>query len=275
MIRDWGFDGLKIDGQNLNAVPPCYNPLHHHSSPRDAPAALPEFFRQLNATAHALKPDAVLSLCPCGTTFSLYHLPYVQQPVGSDPRNAWQVRLRAKAYKALLGGNVPYSGDHVELTNRSWDENTQAFRVLGEEDFASTVGVGGVVSTKFTLPGIVQPDPTLALVPAKEKRWQQWFDTYRREKLSEGEYLNLYDIAFDRPETHVIRKGPIMYYAFFALAPYRGAIRLRGLEPGSFDVIDYVAGKSLGTVTSASPSITVAFSGALLLKAVPQTKAKK
>ena len=35
--------------------------------------------------------------------------------------------------------------------------------------------------------------------------------------LSRGEYLgDLYDIGFDRPESHAIRKDGQMYYAFYA-----------------------------------------------------------
>ena len=33
MFRDWGYDGLKLDGQHMNAVPPCYNPAHKHARP--------------------------------------------------------------------------------------------------------------------------------------------------------------------------------------------------------------------------------------------------
>jgi len=35
-IGTWGWDGLKIDGQHLNAAPPCYNPAHHHAYPEEA-----------------------------------------------------------------------------------------------------------------------------------------------------------------------------------------------------------------------------------------------
>ena len=33
IIGDWGFEGLKLDGQHLNAVAPCYNPAHKHAHP--------------------------------------------------------------------------------------------------------------------------------------------------------------------------------------------------------------------------------------------------
>ncbi|HSZ00589.1 MAG TPA: glycoside hydrolase family 36 protein, partial [Terriglobales bacterium] len=45
ILTEWGFDGLKLDGQHMNAVPPCYNPAHHHKSPEDSVEALPDFFR--------------------------------------------------------------------------------------------------------------------------------------------------------------------------------------------------------------------------------------
>jgi hypothetical protein len=47
----------------------------------------------------------------------------------------------------------------------------------------------------------------------------------------------LYDIGFDLPETHVIRKGEGMYYAFFA-KQWKGAVELRGLEPRKYRVVD-------------------------------------
>src|ERR1043165_7834371 len=37
-IRDWGFDGSKLD--NIYTVPMCYNPAHHHKSPQDSVNAM-------------------------------------------------------------------------------------------------------------------------------------------------------------------------------------------------------------------------------------------
>jgi alpha-galactosidase len=34
ILVDWGFDGLKLDGQHMNGVPACYNPAHHQQAPR-------------------------------------------------------------------------------------------------------------------------------------------------------------------------------------------------------------------------------------------------
>ena len=35
-VREWGYDGLKLDGQFMNAAPPCYNSAHHHSDPNES-----------------------------------------------------------------------------------------------------------------------------------------------------------------------------------------------------------------------------------------------
>ena len=45
ILVDWGFDGLKLDGQDMNGVPACYNPAHHHEQPEESVEALPDFFR--------------------------------------------------------------------------------------------------------------------------------------------------------------------------------------------------------------------------------------
>jgi alpha-galactosidase len=192
-IKDWGVDGFKIDGQNFNAVPPCYNPAHRHADPQDASRAVPLFFKDIYQTATALNPDVVIQLCPCGDNFSIYNLPYTNQTVASDPLSSWQVRTKGKTFKALYGKETAYSGDHVELTNRRWDAATQKFQPYTMEDFASTIGIGGVPSTKFTVSTVAQSDSSLILTAEKELYWKKWLSIYKNEKLSLGDYINLYD----------------------------------------------------------------------------------
>ena len=148
-IRDWGFDGSKLD--NIYTSPLCYNPAHHHKSPQDSVNAMADVYKVIFQTTRALKPYSVTQSCPCGTPPSLAWLPYMDQAVTADPVGAVQVRRRIKMYKALLGPESAVYGDHVELSimkrvGNSWDE-------IGD-DFASTIGPGGVVGTKF-----VWPDP--------------------------------------------------------------------------------------------------------------------
>ena len=88
-------------------------------------------------------------------------------------------------------------------------------------DFASTFGIGGVIGTNFAWPGAPGMAETKRkkplLTPEREQLWAKWTKLYDEKRLSQGEYLGgLYDIGFDRPEAHVVRKADSMHYAFFA-----------------------------------------------------------
>ncbi len=204
ILGDWGFDGLKLDGQHMNAVPACYNSAHHHKRPEDSVEALPDFFREIYETARSVKPDALVEFCPCGTAYSFFTMPHFNMSVASDPESSFQIRSKGKTLKALMGDNVPYFGDHVELSD-------------GAIDFASTVGVGGVVGTQFVLPELVKKRSRSDLTQQREQVFEKWLQIYKDKMPSRGEYMgDLYDIGFDYPETHVIRKDQKMYYAFFA-----------------------------------------------------------
>jgi alpha-galactosidase len=257
ILGEWGFDGLKLDGQHMNGVPACYNPAHHHTRPEDSVEALPDFFREIYETARSVKPDALVEFCPCGTAYSFFTMPHFNMSVASDPESSFQVRSKGKTLKALMGDNVPYFGDHVELSD-------------GANDFASTVGVGGVVGTQFVLPNLVKKRSTSDLTPQREKLFEKWVHIYKDKMLSRGEYLGgLYDIGFDRPEAHVIRKGGEMYYAFFA-RHWTGRVELRGLEDRAYHLVDYVTDKDFGSVHGPKASISVEFNQHLLLEARPE-----
>ena len=252
-MKEWGFDGLKIDGQFLNAVPPCHNPAHRHAQPEDSVEGVPGFFRAIYEAALGVKPDALVEICPCGTSYSFFTMPYMNMTVASDPLSSWQVRTKGKTLKALAGDKLAYFGDHVELSD-------------GGEDFASTVGVGGVVGTNFTWPVGVGRDKKVELTPEREKHWAKWIDVYKSKMLTKGEYLgDLYDIGFDRPEAHAIRKDGVMYYGFFA-KQYRGPVELRGLEDRRYQVSDYVNRKDLGAVRGPVARLDVEFERHLLVE---------
>jgi alpha-galactosidase len=257
ILVDWGFDGLKLDGQDMNGVPACYNPAHHHARPEESVEALPDFFKAIYETAQSVKPGALVEFCPCGTAYSFFTMPHFNMSVASDPESSFQIRSKGKTLKALMGDNIPFFGDHVELSD-------------GGNDFASTVGVGGVVGTQFVLPSLVTKHGKSDLTPAREKDFEKWLRIYREKMLSRGEYLGqLYDIGFDVPETHAIRKDKTMYYAFFA-KQWKGTVELRGLEDRTYTVVDYVTGKKYGTVSGHSAHLPVAFNQHLLLEVRPQ-----
>ena len=257
IIEEWGYDGLKIDGQHLNGAPPCYNPAHGHARPEESVEAVPELFRLIYEAAREIKPNAVVEICPCGATYSFFHLPWMNQPVSSDPESSFQVRLKGKTLKALMGPSAPYYGDHVELSD-------------GGEDFASSVGVGAVIGTKFTWPPGAAARDRYDLSPEREIAWKKWFDIYTSKMLPKGTYRGeLYDLGFDRPETHAIEKDGSLYYAFFA-DTWSGPVELRGLEGNGYRVVDYVNDVEFGTVTGPSAELNVDFEGFLLVEALPE-----
>ena len=87
-----------------------------------------------------------------------------------------------------------------------------------------------------------------------------------------GEYLNLYDVAFDKPEGHVVRDNGKLYFGFFADFWYRqDTLLLRGLEPGTkYKVRDYANRVDLGEVSAEQPRLNVSFKENLLLELTPE-----
>jgi alpha-galactosidase len=256
IMGEWGYEGLKIDGQHLNGAPPCYNEAHHHAYPEESSEKVPNFFKAIYETALSINPNAVIQICPCGTSYSFYNLHHMNQTVASDPTSSWQIRLKGKTLKALMGSNSPYFGDHVELSDE-------------KSDFASTVGVGGIVGTKFTYPTDRLEHKDHLLTSEKEIIWKKWLNIYNDNLLSTGDYRgDLYDIGYDRPETHAIQKGDTLFYAFYS-PEWNGEVELRGLDGNDYKIIDYVNDKFISDVQGKNPKIKVEFSRYLLIKAVP------
>ncbi|HKS73967.1 MAG TPA: alpha-galactosidase, partial [Terriglobales bacterium] len=267
-IRDWGYDGSKLD--NIYSVPMCYNPAHHHKSPQDSVNAVADVYKIIYQTTRSLKPNSVTQSCPCGTPPSLAWLPFMDQAVTADPVGGVQVRRRIKMYKALLGPESAVYGDHVELSvmdrvGKNWREHG--------EDFASTIGTGGVVGTKFVWPELGPKFKEVNLTSQKEDVWKKYIALYNEKMLSKGDFLDLYTYGYDTPEGYAIEKDGKMYYAFFtpdSNNEWKGEVELRGLKPGTYHVTDYENGTSLGTVEAAerkNPKLATTFRGHLLLEA--------
>lgn len=265
-INDWGYDGLKVDGQNLNAVPPCYNESHHHIHPTASVRAVPLYFEDVYGVAKKSKSSAVVELCPCGDAASFFNMPFNNQPVASDPTSSWQIRSKGKTFKALMGPRTPYYGDHVELSD-------------GGDDFASSIGIGAVVGTKFTwapdslidqVSWMQKEEPSqLRLTDEREAHWEKWIGLYKEKMLPRGEYRgDLYDIGYDLPEAHAVAKDGVMYYAFYA-DQWNGPIKIRGLSAGVYEVRDYVNNRSLGTVKGPVGQLNASFTDYLLIEVQP------
>lgn len=254
-LEEWGYDGLKLDGHQMNSCPQNFS---NPNGPMYDVRHVTDFYKAVYEEALSINPDAVVQYCPCGDVFSVYHLPYVNQTVSSDPTSPWQVRSKAYVLKALAP-EIPYYGDHVELIGG---------------DFASQLAVGSVPGTKFTWPAD-NPDMlanpwggSSLLTPEKEVLYKQAFAIYNAERQSEGRLLGgLYNLGFDFPEAYVIRKDDgTLYHSFFA-PEFEGELEFRGLEAGrSYTVSDLFTGEVLGQVSRRHPSLKASFREKLLTK---------
>lgn len=253
-VSVWGFDGAYSDYQALSAVPACYNPAHHHASPLDSFQAMPKFFELIQTTLHSLKPDSLHEVCICSLPHSPYYMPFYDLANASDPVSAQQARIRVKVEKAIRGGTFPV-GDCYQVPIQEWTGYSVP------ESFESAMGTGAQLTTFYR-----------QLDERQRGLWQRWFRDYRELDLSRAEYLNLYDLAFDRPEIHVLRKGGDLYYGVFADVWPRDKFKLelRGLDKNlTYEIYDYANRRALGFVDGAAPRLNHAFKDSLLLRVRP------
>lgn len=276
-ISEYGVDGFKLDG--IYVAPRCYNPDHQHESSDESYRAYEDVFKVIHNTAMELKPDGdfVLGQCPCGAFASPYYLQWGNRPVVADPPlMTLTTRHRVKAYKALLGPTSSIDNDFHERYN---------------DYFPVEVGGGGLVTTKFT-----------KLSDYEYKQFQKWYGLYNKYRLSSGEYLNLYDIAYDVPETYAIKKDGSYYYTFLKpgfnapegvpwyeheidkreemlkafeteleeLPLWEGAVELRGLEERKYTVFDLETDTKLGEVQGPVGELFIAFKDHLIVRVVPE-----
>lgn len=219
-LDTWDFDGLKMDGQHLNCCAPDYNRHSKLDYPEQSVELLPTFFEDIYDTAIKYKPNAVIQNCPCGTAMNFFNMPYMNQAVSSDPTSSWQIRLKGKVYRAIFD-EIAYYADHVELSDNG-------------NDFPTQIGIGAVVGSKFTWP---KDNPNVKksylLTPEKEAFYKKWVGIYNDKMLSKGIYRgDLYDLTYDKPESHVIEKDNRLYYSFYADEWAGDQIKLQGLDKG-------------------------------------------
>ena len=255
-MDEWGFDGLKLDGQHLNCCLPDHNHHSHLEYPEEAVERLPEFFEDIFERAREIKPYSVVQICPCGCAMNFFLTPHMNQAVASDPTSSAQIRMKRKVYGAMCP-EMAYYADHIVLSDN-------------EDDYGTQIGIGGVIGSKFTWPKKnpnVRGDGYL-LTPEKEAALKKWVSIYNDKMLSTGEYLNLYDIRFDVPETHVVAKNGAMYYAFYAEEWNGGQIELRGLDSEkTYTVVEYASDDlNSYTINGAEPFITPTFTRDYLIE---------
>ena len=252
-VSVWGYDGIYTDFQGLSAVPACFNPAHHHQTPLDGFQSMPKLFEMIYTTLHQLKSDPSHEVCICALPHSPYNMPYYDIATASDPRSPRQMRIRVKLEKAIRGSTVAV-GDCYQNPIQEWTGSGVP------ESLESAMGTGAQMTTFYR-----------ELTEKQRAHWTRWFHEYRELGLSSGEYLNLYDLAYDTPEAHVIRKGGDLFFGFFAdYWSSRAPIELRGLAPATtYEVYDYANQKVLGRIKGAEPVLKVGFKDSLLLRVRP------
>ncbi len=248
----WSFDGVYTDFQGLSAVPACYNKAHHHASPLDSFQATPKVFELIDRTLKALQKSPH-EVCVCSLPHSPYYMPFYEVANASDPINNWEVRSRVKAEKAIRGGTFAV-GDCYQVPIQEWYGSSVP------ESFESAIGTGAQLTTFYT-----------KLDDRQQQLWNRWFHEYRELGLASAEYVNLYDLAFDKPEVHVVRKGQEFYYGIFSeVWPRTRPIELRGLDRArTYSVYDYQNRRDLGVVKGSEPFLKMSFKESLLLRVRP------
>jgi alpha-galactosidase len=253
LVEEYGADAFKIDG--MYTCPPCYNAGHQHSNPNQSCEDFYKVFQAFYQEAKSINPKVTVMECPCGTICSFATLPYVSQTIAADPPDYLTVRRYMKLYRALKGSDSPYSSDYTNVEE-------------GSLRLPTAIGCGSVPQTFYG----ATPDSLTF------NYYKKWFKIYNDEMISRSEYLNLYDIFYDQPETYVFNKGTdqgeIFYYSFFADdSCWEGKVQLRGLaKVGNYRVIDFVNNRELATVSGSQPEIHISFENYLLVKCIPQIK---
>ena len=261
IIGDWGFEGLKLDGQHLNAVAPCYNKAHKHAHPTESVEKLGDFWMAIHKAAREANPKRWWSCAPaarCSTSTTCPPRISTRRRIRCRPGRC---AARARRFKAIIGSGSSFAGDHVELSDNG-------------DDFASSVGIGAVISTKFTWPRDTEhPVETLppggyVLTPAKEALWRKWVQIYKQHMLPKGEYLGelvRHRLRQARGPRH--REGRRDVLRVLRGQAGNGKVQLRGLGAGRYRVRDLFNEVDLGIVDAQSNTVQREFERFLLLRA--------
>lgn len=279
MFNEWKIDGLKQDAVYM--APQDYNPNHHLSNPDEAGDGYSAIMKVIFETAMEYNPDAVILNCPCGTPMTPQWIEWQNQAVTVDPWTSWVNRGVFKEMKGLFGATAPVVIDHIEISD--------------EGDDFSLLGIGGVPATRFTPSGRDKTneieDRIFEVRPFEEKLelWKHWFNIYNKMRLSEGVYLNLYDLIYDKPETHVIQKDKKLYYSLYPGEPdgivddggveyrikkdtkvWKGTFTFKGLDHTvKYSVRDWENDIDFGIVSGDLPTIILDIKHHLLLELIP------
>jgi hypothetical protein len=154
-------------------------------------------------------------------------MPFYHHEDASDPITDRMMRWKVKFIKAMRGPWAPVGDGYLD---------PMPFNELSGT-FAHTVGTGAVLTSMYT-----------SLADLGIGKWEEWTGLYHDWGSSYAEYLNLYDVGFDSPEGHALRRSDgTMLFSFMSEVPWSGEVELRGLEAGvPYDFVELDTGDSLG-----------------------------
>lgn len=247
IYNTYGLDFIYHDWANLVEVPPCYNPLHKHESPLSPYWNMSNQYKLMYEKAQSIKPGYAIEMCECGRPHDPYKMPYYNITNASDATSKEQVRQRLKVEKALNGSKTYFNPGYVLPVRPREDW------IYDPCEIDECVAMGGYFETYYT-----------DLPPEKKKEWIQWMNIYKEEQIFKGEYLNLYDIEFDKPDVHVTKKNGVLYY--FAPGPFNGSLELRGLAEGLYNVSDLFTKEPIAAIEGPSAKINLKREGNIYLK---------
>ncbi len=199
-----------------------------------------------------------MELCPCGTSYSFFNFPSMNQAPASDPESSWQVRHKGKTLKALMGPSAAFAGDHVELSD-------------GGDDFASTVGSRRHRLDQIHLAVDPKPKDSFLLTPAREAIWRQWIALYNERQLAAGHAI----AANSTTSASTNRKRTWSRNPAASTTPFMRAIspercRCAASLPGRYRVRDYFNDRRLRrSLCGAHAQPPWHSRGSLLLEAIP------
>lgn len=255
-FKSWGGELIYLDSQEAQLSSP---PNYANTAPLSSYRALPSVYRTIQDYANA--NNMVIEICLDGRSQSLLNFPIHITNTG-DPRNDRQARAEFKSLKAISGDNAV-----IAMYVDDFDDNPMS------GSFMNVIGLGAKLETLFNVESYQE----------RQTEWQEWMSFYYREDVVSGQYLDLYDIAFDYPEGHVVKKNDAYYYTFFTHYDglfacldnrcddqnllqmekpkddeYKGSIELRGLDSNTqYMVTTYPEGIDVDMFSDNRGNITV------------------
>lgn len=257
MLGEWGADALYMDTDGLLGVPPCYNPAHGHTRAAQSAEKMPDLYQAIEAAARRWKPDGFLVTCECSAPHDPYKMAYYDQEDASDPITDRMVRWKVKFSKALRGADAPVGDGYVD---------PMPFNDLSGT-FAYGFGAGAVLTSMHA-----------SLDALGAANWNTWSALNAMEGASRAEVVNVYNLGFEFPEGHALRRDDgVMFFTFASDLAWSGQVELRGLEPGtSYEVreLDTGALVAMAAGPEAAVAVTMRRQGAgmpywIVLEATP------